>query len=374
MRILLVSMNSIHFRRWTSQLENSGHEVYWFDIKDQGFIPSLWWVHQITDWKKGFLKKRGRTWLKRQVPRLYNFLERKYDSKVETAFAKAVKDIQPDLVHSFALYISCTPIVEVMKRNASIPWLYSSWGSDLYYFQNIPDYLMDIKAVLPRVTHLITDCLRDETIARFHGFKGAHVGVFPGGGGFDLDTMNEWITPLENRTVILVKGYQGRSGRALKVLEALEMLKKELETYQILVFGAAPEVIEYCANSDLNVVVHGMLQHKEVLQLLGKAYVYIGNSNSDGLPNTLLEAICMGAFPIQSNPGEATAEVITDGVNGLLIQDCEDTIVIQKRIKDALSKPNMIKKAHEYNFKLRQNYGYEVIKNQVLEVYNAISL
>ncbi|MDP5076904.1 MAG: glycosyl transferase family 1, partial [Nonlabens sp.] len=96
MKILLVSMNSIHFRRWSDQLRNSGHELYWFDILDQGYAPSMDYMTQITSWKKGFLKKRGRTFIKNRLPRLYNALVHKYDTPVDIAFAKALQEIQPD--------------------------------------------------------------------------------------------------------------------------------------------------------------------------------------------------------------------------------------------------------------------------------------
>ncbi|GAK93166.1 hypothetical protein JCM19298_1885 [Nonlabens ulvanivorans] len=141
MKILLVSMNSIHFRRWSDQLRDAEHEVFWFDILDQGYSPSMNWMTQITGWKKGFLRKRGRTFLKNKLPKLYNALVHKYDNLVEDAFAKALQEIQPDLVHSFALYVSCTPILNVMNSHPDVSWIYSSWGgSDLFYYRNEPTY------------------------------------------------------------------------------------------------------------------------------------------------------------------------------------------------------------------------------------------
>ena len=137
MKILMVSMNNLHFRRWSDQLRNSGHEVFWFDILDQGYAPSLEWMTQITGWKKGFLKTRGRTFLKRKLPKIYYWLSKNFDHKAEEAFEKALVNFQPDVVHSFALYISCTPIIQVMERFTRLKWIYSSWGSDLYYFRQL---------------------------------------------------------------------------------------------------------------------------------------------------------------------------------------------------------------------------------------------
>ncbi len=317
-------MNSIHFRRWSEQLRDSGHEVFWFDIKDQGYAPSMSWMNQITGWKKGFLKRRGRTFLKNKLPKLFNALVHKYDTRVEDAFAKTIQEIKPDLVHSFALYLSATPILQVMSQNR-IPWIYSSWGSDLFYYKNDPDHLKDIKAVLARTDYMFADCKRDQHIADELGFKGTHLGVFPGGGGFDIAQFEKFKVPFEKRKIIAVKGNQDRSGRAAPVLKALELLKGELHNYEVVVFGAQhPEVLAFKNSSIPHVTILGLVSHEEIIKLLCKSLIYIGNSNSDGMPNTLLEAICAGAFPIQSNPGGATAEIIENEKNGCLIEDCED--------------------------------------------------
>jgi len=116
MKILLVSMQSIHVTRWTQQLEHAGHEVYWFNIRGGERNSQLPWVKQYTDWHQRFPNIKGRYMLKKlgkKIRPLGIFLER----DVESAFAKAIQEIQPDIVHSFALYVACTPILEVMKRN-----------------------------------------------------------------------------------------------------------------------------------------------------------------------------------------------------------------------------------------------------------------
>ena len=374
MKILMVSMNSIHFRRWSDQLRNSGHEVFWFDILDQGYAPSLSWMSQITGWKKGFLNRRGRTFLKTKLPKTYNWLSQNLDHKVKRAFEKALLDIQPDVVHSFALYISCTPIAGVMDSFPSIKWVYSSWGSDLYYFRQLPNYLKDIKRVLSRIDFLFTDCNRDHRIAVDLGFKGQFLGVFPGGGGYDLEQFKSLQKPYHSRNLILVKGNENRSGRALNVLKALERCASYLSDFEVVVFGAThPKVFRFRESKVPNIQVHGLLKHEEVQKLMGTAAIYIGNSNSDGMPNTLLEAICSGAYPIQSNPGGATAEMIENGVNGWLIEDCEDVRHIEEVLKKVLQNKNQCKKAVERNLtQLAPNLERAFIKERVLSAYGNI--
>jgi len=373
MKILLVSMNNLHFTRWSDQLRDSGHEVYWFDIKDQGYAPSMSWMTQVTGWKKGFLKKRGRTLIKNKLPQLYHSLVLKYDTKVADAFARAVQEIKPDVIHSFALYMSCTPIISVMLQN-KIPWIYSSWGSDLFYFRKEPSHLKDIKEVLPRVNYMFADCKRDHAIANKLGFTGTHLGVFPGGGGFDLGVFEKYKIPLENRKIIAVKGNQNRSGRAVPVLKALEQLSLQLANFEVVVFGVEnDDVFQFQESSIPHLTIKGLMEHEELIQLFCNSLIYIGNSNSDGMPNTLLEAVCAGAFPIQSNPGGATAELIQDKENGLLIEDCEDVKHIQEIILMAITNPLLIKNAMAFNHKqMVPLLSRDAISVQVLNAYASI--
>lgn len=374
-RILMVAMPSLHFFRWVDQLKDSGFEVFWFDITGAGkFIERISWVHQITDWKLRW-DYPGRFFIKRNFPGINKKFQIVNERNPAAVFEKKLKEIKPDLVHSFALYVSCTPIISVMEKYPNLKWLYSSWGSDLFYFKNDESHLKDIKKVLPRVTYLFTDCKRDYVIAKKLGFRGEFLGVFPGGGGFDFELMEKFNSPFEKRNIILIKGYQGRSGRAIQVLKALCGLKEILSSFGIVVFGADKETMEYVGNSQLstwkNMMLKGKIPHEEVLELMGKSKIYIGNSNSDGIPNTLLEAICMDVFPIQSNPGGVTEEVIKDGVNGILIRDCEDKEEISLAIKAGLILSNKLERLSDDNAGLKSILDRNVVKNKIVSKYRA---
>ncbi|MDN3595033.1 glycosyltransferase [Zunongwangia endophytica] len=374
-KILMVSMPSLHFFRWVDQLKDSDFEVYWFDITGAGnFIERISWVHQITNWKLRW-NFPGRIFLKSRFPQLYQGISKYNERTLSQEFEKTVNEIQPDTVHSFALYVSCTPILSVMKKHTELKWIYSSWGSDLFYFQNNTNYLADIKKVLKRVNYLITDCKRDFQIAEKYGFRGQFLGVFPGGGGFKIGELNNFRETQEDRKLILIKGYQGRSGRAVPILKAISKLTEELQLYKIVIFGADPEVFEYLKKSDLrtwdNIQVLGKIPHDRVLKLMGSSKIYIGNSNSDGMPNTLLEAICMDVFPIQSNPGNVTSEIIEHGKNGLLISDCDDVVEIISHLKQAIT-TDISNTYKIVNDDLKQSLDFENVKNRVLKVYKAI--
>ncbi len=379
MKILMVSMPSLHFYRWVEQLKDSGHEIYWFDVVDGGEeVLRIDWVHQIVGWKRKY-NFPGRYFIKEKFPKLYRIIKKFNEYDTGVIFEQQLKKIKPDVVHSFALYVSCTPIINVMNKYPSIKWIYSSWGSDLFYFQNKLSYLVEIKRVLLKINYLFTDCHRDFEIAKRHGFKGVFLGVFPGGGGYDMAKMDSFISPLEMRQTIAIKGFQGRSGRAISVLKALQKLKLELSKFRIIIFGADQDVFEFMKSAkelqkipNLNIL--GQLSHEDVLKLMGESFMYIGNSNSDGMPNTLLESIIMGAYPIQSNPGGATEEIIINGKNGLLIENPENVGEIRDLIQKAISDKESLKSGIEYNFEnIKPKLEKEAVKKQILEKYCYIS-
>ncbi|KJD33406.1 glycosyl transferase family 1 [Tamlana nanhaiensis] len=376
MKILMVSIPTLHFFRWADQLKYAGHEVFWFDITGMSApVEKLNWVEQKVNWKLKY-NYPGRIFLKKRFPKVYNFIQKFNEKNTASEFENYLNKVKPDVVHSFAIYLSCAPILEVMTKYNQ-KWIYSSWGSDLYYFQNKSQYLNDIKRVLPRINYLFTDCNRDYIIAKKHGFSGDFLGVFPGGGGFNLQHVKSFCLPIEKRKTILIKGFQGRSGRAITVLKAINNLQKQLQAYKIIVFGAPNEVFQFVQNSALkdweNLEVLGRINHEKVLEIMGEALVYVGNSNSDGMPNTLLEAIIMGAFPIQSNPGNATSELITHNKNGLLINNCENEVEIEALITSVLRNTDLLEEAYQFNQNnLKPNLDREVIKRKVLEKYASI--
>jgi len=379
MKILMVSMGSIHFFRWVEQLKDSDHEIFWFDILDGGVkSPRLDWAYQKVGWKKRF-DYPGRIFLKNKIPVIHKFVQFFNDKKTSTEFEKYLEKVKPDAVHSMVMFMSCVPILKVMQRNRNIKWIFSAWGNDLYYLQNDEKHKRDMIKVLPHIHYMFADCERDYHIAQKYGFQGVYLGTFPTGGGYDLESYQPFKKPKSERNTILIKGYQHEFGRCNTVLEALNSIKEELVEYNVIVYADNQLVRNKSKELGLdtwpNFSLKGWITHDKLLELKGETLIYIGNSISDGMPNTLLEAIIMEAFPIQSNPGGATAEIIENGVNGFIIEDAEVAAHIANVLLKALNNKEIIDSAIAYNKKyIIPQLGYDVIRNQVLEAYNTITV
>jgi glycosyltransferase involved in cell wall biosynthesis len=376
MKILFLSVFSNHFFNWVLQLKYSDHELYWLDIHDSNTeVNRIDFVKQTVNWKMR-VEYPGRYAIRSYFPTLDKFIAQFNNRKMESVLLRKIQEIKPDIIHSFEMHSACVPIVQIMKKNPSINWIYSSWGTDIFYYRNDSYRLEGMKEVFSNLDYMFSDCERDYNIAKNLGFNGVYLGTFPGGGGYHFSNFNKFFEKV-NRKTILIKGYDRPFGRCINVLKAIDMIKDEVAGFQIVVYGANDQVLEFVNQSDLcqmkNLEVLRRISHSELMKLKGKALLYIGNNISDGMPNTMLEAIIMGAFPIQSNPGGATAEIIEDGRNGFLINDPENIDEIAYLIKKAINNPQLIGDGNQYNYQfLRPKLEREYIKKQVLEKYKLV--
>ena len=183
MKILLVAIPNHHFFQWANQLKYSGYEVYWFDVTDgAGFVEKINWVKQFNSWKLKY-NYPFRNRIKNSFPKIYYWIQKINTRNLLAVFEQKLVEIQPDIVHCFEMNLTGLPILEVMNKYREIPFIYSSWGSDMYYFKEHRIQKKQVQLFLQRVDCLITDCHRDYTIAFKNGFNKKFIGVYPGNGG-----------------------------------------------------------------------------------------------------------------------------------------------------------------------------------------------
>ncbi|MBO9585971.1 MAG: glycosyltransferase [Flavobacterium sp.] len=376
MKILLISMPSIHILRWMENLQDSDFELYWFDVLGRGKLETFDSVKQFVGWKKRktpYIK--GEFFLSKNYPNLYEKILPYLEVTANEALEKIILEIKPDVIHSFEMHSSSYPILKTMKKFPKAKWLYSCWGSDIFYFMNFKAYNYKIRNVLKRVDFLHTDCKRDFDLAVQLNFSGKFLGVIPGGTGYKMQEVETLKLPVSERKIILVKGYEHHLGRGLNIVKALQSIETQIQGYQVVVFGSHSKVKEYIKNNQLNFSSFDRheLSHSELIELMGKSLIYIGNSISDGMPNTLLEAILMGAFPIQSNPGGVTEEVISNNENGFLIQNPESIEEIKENILKAISNLNLLENASLKNQQIaNERLDYFENKLKVVQMYKTI--
>jgi glycosyltransferase involved in cell wall biosynthesis len=387
MKILIVAMaDSVHTSRWLSYIVDQGWDIHLFPSMDRGVIYPT--IRNVTVHHSLFSGKTKKTSNVKctGIPVFFWRLQ-KFGIAILTKYIphyrniqlkRLIKKINPDIIHSMefqsAGYLVAS-IKEDFPNNFPI-WIATSWGSDLYLFGRLSEHVQKVKGVLSKCDYYSTDCQRDVKLAKTMGFNGKLLPVIPAAGGFDLEKIIKFRNiPPSKRKLILVKGYQSWSGRALVALTALKQCNDLLKEYTIEIFASSGDVTiaSELLSQDIGIPVKNIHvdTHTEMLIKFGKARLFVGLGISDGTPSTMLESMVMGAFPIQSNTACADEWIIND-VTGIIVPP-EDPNVVAKAIQKALIDDQLVDTASQLNLELaRRNLDNSVIKPRILGLYNEV--
>lgn len=388
MRILFVAMpDSIHAARWVSQLTGEGWDIYLFPSQNgelyssfhdvSVFAPRLRYPVQNAD----NIRCIRWTGVSAFMDRVLTMLLRK-PSKLfwKWSLIWIIRRLKPDVLQSLEIQHAGYFTLTVRKYflNGFPKWVVTNWGSDIYLFGRFPEHGEKIKSILEQCDYYSAECNRDMELARKKGFKGKALPVFPNSGGFDLGQLKELREPgkASERRVIILKGYQNWAGRALVGMRALTLCADVLKGYRVAIYSAFSEDMAISAHlftQDTGIPVDFIPQcsHEDMLRLYGRSRVYIGLSISDAISTSLLEAIVMGAFPIQSDTSCAN-EWIKNGESGFIVP-AEDPEVISQAIREAVLNDSLVDAADELNKKTaRERLDESIIRPQVVRMYKEI--
>lgn len=341
----------------------------------------------ITIWQSGSSKNDN---LKQIVFRnpsyLYGLFERLFGKSLgskmvnrlplwrQQSLIRAINMISPDIIHSMETQKSGY-LLSKIRSHFKTKWIHSNWGIDLHYFYQFPEHKKKLDKLISQIDVFIAEGERDIAIARSLGFKGKTMIIPSVGGSLDFDLFNSLdsnIMPSERRKIIL-KGYEGDERLASNVLQALRKLKSKLTEYEVIVYSCSHklmpiiETIQDKNEFSLKVLKH--VEYQELLKIATQSRISITNNLSDGVPNTMLEAMALGSFPIQSNTA-ITEGWIDNGKNGLLT-DPQDVEQIACAISKALQNDELVNSAALFNKDLvRNQLNKEKIVKKIEEIYN----
>lgn len=387
MRILFVAMpGSVHTTRWISQIADQGWEIFLFpvfiDRSNSGlrnvtvfesFIPvrrvsgshvrSIWWTIPF------FLADFA-------LSRIKGIKTNYFATR---ALVMVIRGLQPDIVHSLEIQHAGYMTLDakhLLSRKFPV-WVATNWGSDLYLFSRLAEHKPRIAAVLAGCDCYSCECQRDVELARNMGYSGKILPVFPNAGGMELEKV-AMLTGNElpaSRRVILLKGYQNWAGRALVALQAMRRCVDLLQGYTLAIYMASPDVLIsaelFSQDTKIPVQIISFVSHDEMLRLYNRSRIYIGLSISDGISTSLLEAMAMGSFPIQSCTACAE-EWIVNGKTGFIVPP-EDPEAVAEVLRLALTDDLLVSRAAETNAQIiAQRLDASVIKPQVIKMYKDI--
>ena len=306
-RVVVVCMlDSIHSARWLSQFENQRTDFLLFPSSPHRKVhPEL----------ERLLSSSGAAGFRLVPLARYFALPLWVLDKFSNEFFRgsllraAIRSFQPSVVHSLELQNAGYVALRAMSsyKPKDLKFMVTNWGSDIFWFQRFPKHEAKLRKLLKLADVYSAECERDVALARNLGFTGQVMPVIPNAGGFsEADLAIPRLTSGERKTIAL-KGYHGWVGRAKISLEAVGEMSEELQEFQIVVYSANRSVLKLArqvrkqAGLEIEVFAKGAMSHKQVLEMFAKSSIYVGLSESDGISTSMLEAMAMGAIPVQTS-------------------------------------------------------------------------
>lgn len=292
------------------------------------------------------------------------------------ALNAVIDRVQPDLIHSMEFqHCGYLTLAARERRIGPFPgWLATNWGSDIYLFGRQPDHAQRIKSLLAAADLYSCECQRDVELARQFGYVGPDLPVLPNSGGFDIAHLDRLRSPVRpsDRKLIMIKGYHHFAGRAMTSLRVLERFADRLKGFEIVLYSCSAEPrargLELKAQGVLDIRVIDWATHEEILGHFGRARLYMGISLSDAISTSVLEAMAMGAFPIQTNTS-CCDEWFVDGQTGFIV-DPEDFEGICDRFERALSDDALVDSAAPINQRtVEERLDLRVLRPRAIDFY-----
>jgi hypothetical protein len=310
------------------------------------------------------------------------------DEETPEAFwlAQIIRDWRPDIVHTMGLDPAGHFYLRVRDRfglKGIGKWvLQLRGGSDLTLTRLDPQQRPIIAAALQECDQLVSDNEVNYSYAadlEMDDDRVAELGPIPGTGGVDVDGLStSWSGPPSGRRIILwPKAYDSPWSMALPVFEALKMVWDQIKPCEIhmlvmtvpgtrMWYWSLPEEIRRHCH------VEERIPRQKLIEILLQSRVMLAPSLVDGIPNSMLEAMAAGAFPIVS-PLDTIARVVKNEENVLFARNLYPDEVAKALIR-AMQDDELVDRAAQRNLALvRDIADRATIGPRVVQYYESLA-
>lgn len=230
-----------------------------------------------------------------------------------------IERVQPDLVHAMRI-----PYEGMLAADATglAPLVVSVWGNDFTLHAPATPLMRHYTEWTLKVADALhADCQRDIRLGKQMGFDPSRPTlVTPGNGGIRMDVFYPPETPPAAPLVVNPRGLRAYV-RNDTFFAAIPLVLRERPDARFACASMAGvrEAVETVARLGLESVVELLpaRPHAQMAELFRAAQVVVSPATHDGTPNTLLEAMACGCFPVAGDL-DSIREWIKPGENGLL--------------------------------------------------------
>jgi glycosyltransferase involved in cell wall biosynthesis len=281
--------------------------------------------------------------------------------------------IKPDLVHAMRI-----PFEGMLAADAygAAPLLVSVWGNDFTLHAPTTTLMRHYtKWTMQVADALHADCRRDIRLAHQWGLSSNKPTLLaPGGGGIRSDVFFAPSDPVKDPIIVNARGSRAyvRNDVFFRAIP-LVLVHHPSARFIGVALAGDPEATGWINRLNIKHAVELLPQmpQSDLAVLFRQAQVMVSPGIHDGTPNSLLEGIACGCFPVAGDL-ESIREWIRPGVNGLLI-DATDPEAVAAAIMQALENENLRHEAAGLNRQLiLERAEYSRCMSQAGEFYKRI--
>ena len=299
-----------------------------------------------------------------------------------------VTSLQPDLIHAMRIPYEGMLVTQALpgrsdtSRRPLVLWppvLISVWGNDFTLHARANPWMRRLtRRTLQRADALHTDCQRDQRLAGEWGFdRGKPALVLPGNGGIHLDLFypaEHHAETTQDYTIINPRGFRSYvCNEAFFRTIPIVLARFPRARFTCPAMASEAQAERWVAELGISASVSLLPRQTrpQLADLFRQAQVVVSPTTHDGTPNTLLEAMACGCFPVAGDL-ESLREWITPGVNGLLTTP-DAPHALAGAIVQALETPVLRASAAVYNQRLvAERAEYEQGMRRVEKFYQEL--
>ncbi len=231
-----------------------------------------------------------------------------------------IRVVKPELVH--ALRIPYEGMLAALAVDG-VPLVVSVWGNDFTLHAPATPLMGHFtRRTLDSAAALHADCERDVGMAARWGLRpGTPTLVSPGNGGIRCDVFRPSATGAGEPIVVNPRGVRAYV-RNEPFFRAMPLVLARRPDARFACIGLADDAAARRWVEELDIAravdLLPSLPHEEMAGVYRRAQVLVSPTVHDGTPNTVLEGMACGCFPVVGDL-ESLREWITNGVNGSLV-------------------------------------------------------
>jgi glycosyltransferase involved in cell wall biosynthesis len=295
-----------------------------------------------------------------------------------------IQEVQPDIIHAMRipyegmLTASALSGMTSGERNeVEARFIVSIWGNDFtLHAPSTPLMKYFTRKTMNAVHALHADCERDVRLARTWGLSvDKPTLVIPGNGGIRNDIFYPPKEFVKEPIIINPRGFRAYvKNEAFFKSIPLVLAKRNDARFICSSMQGESQAIQWMKELKIEhaVQLNPPLSHSQMGDVFRGAQIVVSPSIHDGTPNSLLEGMACGCFPIAGDL-ESIREWITHAQNGLLV-DPNNPQSIADAILIALEREDLRREAAGLNAKIisaRAEYGQNMEK--VVEFYESVT-